>query len=580
MRKIIIAALIALLPTVAAAQQFNNIPSGTVIGRTQSGTGPAQAIPFATLIASMLASSPTIPTINTSTILFAGATSGTATLKAQAVAGTPTLQLPNTSGTLFDGATLPLVGNATTGNVSCPNCSISISTRTAAAGQDLSSYSFVRTNGYASVGDGGGAVYKNVGATPFRDSFVVTPTITGNGTGSCTNGTYRAVAPTGGTGTNLLLTVTVSGNLVTAVALAGTGGNAYTTNDTVSATITGCSTTVTFSVGTVSTPSASFTDSAGNHWQIIPDLGNFVNVRQFGAKVDYAGTDGSATNDYTAIQNAYSYCADIHSPTIDGGGAAGCKVIHPPGSSLVCGSVPLEVPQGVAVEGANMWASTLKMCSAWTSGVTFMNICNPNTHAACFGTILRNMVLYSPFAQSSSSNSYMVYSNNVQQVDILDRVAIYAGQRECLDLNTGYGGAELLGMQNVECTPGTTSINAGITINYGTTIVTMRNVHVETGGPATLSGLQVLGGFVHLTGFHTEGISTGIFVNIPTSVANGFVKVEDITGGANCTSLVVRQAGSAASTLYVSNITQNGCTNSVNNAGTPVTTFIGIWTLY
>jgi hypothetical protein len=452
--------------------------------------------------------------------------------------------------------------------------------RAIAATLNLSAFSAVQTLGYASPGDGGGALFKNVTTTPFRDSFVVTPTISGNGTSGCTPGTYRNVKPTGGTGTNLTLTVTVSVATVSAVALAGIGGNGYTTNDTVSTTITGCSTTVTFSVGTVSTPSGSFTDTASNHLQIVPDSGNFANVRQFGAKVDWAGTDGSATNDYTAIQNAYSYCGDIRSPTIDAGGTAGCRIMHPAGTSLVCGSVPLEVPQGVAVEGANMWASTLKMCSTWTSGVTFMNICNPNTQASCFASYIRNLTLFSPFAQSSSANSYMVYSNNIQQVDFLDRVAIYAGQRECLRLETGYGGAALLGMQNVECTPGTTSINAGITINYGTTLVTMRNVHVETAGPATLNGLQVLGGFVHLTGFHTEGISNGILANIPTSIANGFVKVEDVTGGVNCTNLVVRQAGSVASSLYVSNATQNGCTNSVNNGGALTTTFIGAWTLY
>jgi hypothetical protein len=175
--------------------------------------------------------------------------------------------------------------------------------------------------------------------------------------------------------------------------------------------------------------------------------------------------------------------------------------------------VPLEIPQGVAVEGANMWASTLKMCAAWTSGVTFVNVCNPNTHLACFATYIRNLTLYSPFAQVANANIAMVYSNNIQQVDAFDRVAIYAGQRECIRLENGYGGAALLGMQNIECTPGATSTNAGITINYGTTLVTMRNVHVETGGPATLNGLQILGGFVHLTGFHTEGISTGIYVN-------------------------------------------------------------------
>lgn len=55
-------------------------------------------------------------------VLFKGATSGTATLAPQATAGTPTITLPTTSGTLPTTATSPLVLNATTGALSCPTC--------------------------------------------------------------------------------------------------------------------------------------------------------------------------------------------------------------------------------------------------------------------------------------------------------------------------------------------------------------------------------------------------------------------------------------------------------------------------
>lgn len=54
MRKHLLAALIASLPTVAAAQQFPTVPSGTVIGRTQIGSGPAQAIPILQLFNTLL----------------------------------------------------------------------------------------------------------------------------------------------------------------------------------------------------------------------------------------------------------------------------------------------------------------------------------------------------------------------------------------------------------------------------------------------------------------------------------------------------------------------------------------------
>jgi hypothetical protein len=575
-----LAFVLALLPAVAAAQTFPTVPSGTVIGRTAIGTGPAQAIPITTLIASML-NPLTVTSVNTASVIYRGSTSGTATVSAQAVAGTPVIKWPTTSGTVPTTATLPIVLDAVTGNLTCPTCMLSLTTRTAAAALDLTSYSVVRTMGYATAGDGGGAMFKKVGSNPFRDSFVTAVSITGNGTSGCTNGTYRNKMPSGGTGTNLILNLVASGNVVTSASIEEAGGNGYTAADVLTTTVTGCAANVTLSVTTVSTPSGSFTDAAGNHWQITPDEGNWINIRQFGAKVDYAGTDGSATNDFTAIQNAINYAADIRSPTIDGGGAAGTRVILPAGNSMICGGVPLNVPQGVAIEGANMWASTIKICAAWGSSANFMNICDPDTRASCFASYLRNFTLYAPFTLDGSSGVSAIYSNSIQQVDIIDRVAVYAGRRRCLTLEQGYGGAALLGIQNFECTPGDTStVNTGILIDYGTTLVTMRNVHVETGGPNTMSGMTILGGFVHLSGFHTEGISTGIEVNITGTIADGFAKLEDLTGGAHCTNLVLKQGGSVNNSVYVSSATQNGCTNSINDEGAATTTFIGAWTLY
>ena len=122
-----IAVLLALHMGVASAQQFpQNIPSGTVIGRSQIGTGPAQAIPFSQLIALMLSSTLTIPTLNTSSVVFKGSISGQAILQAQAAAGTPTLNLPTGSGTLASSATAPIILDPVTGIVSCPLCVTSV----------------------------------------------------------------------------------------------------------------------------------------------------------------------------------------------------------------------------------------------------------------------------------------------------------------------------------------------------------------------------------------------------------------------------------------------------------------------
>jgi hypothetical protein len=454
--------------------------------------------------------------------------------------------------------------------------------RAVAATLNLSAFTSVKTLGYATAGDGGEATFLNRTTTPFRDSFVTAISITGNGTSGCTNGTYRNKQPSGGTGTGIILNMVVSGNVVTSATIEEWGGNGYTAADVLTTTVTGCSTSVTLSVTTVSTPTCSFSDSTGNHLQIIYSGSSpFLNPKQCGAKFDYAGTDGSATNDFTAIQNTISYCADIHSPTIDGGGSAGCRIMLPPGNAMICGGVPLNVPQGVSIEGVNMWGSTIKICAAWGSSANFMNICDPDTQASCFSSYLRNFTLYAPFTLDGSSGVSAIYSNSIQQVDVIDRVAVYAGRRRCITLETGYGGAALLGIQNFECTPGDTSTtNVGMLINYGTTIVTMRNVHVETSGPNTMSGITINGGFVNLIGFHTEGISTGIEVNITGSIANGFAKLDTLTGGASCTNLVLKQGGSVNNTVYVSSLTQNGCTNSINDEGAATTTFVGAWTLY
>lgn len=476
---------------------------------------------------------------------------------------------------IVKGGTGAITGAAARANIGILN------SRAEAITKNLSAFDVVKTLGYATAGDGGGATFRNRTTTPFRDSFVTAVSITGNGTSGCTNGTYRNKKPSGGTGTNLILNLVVSGNVVTSASIQEAGGNGYTAADVLTTTVTGCAASVTLSVTTVSTPTCSFSDSASNHFQIVYDEGNFLNIRQCGAKVDYTGTDGSATNDFTSIQNAINYASDIHGNTIDGGGSAGARVILPVGNALICGGVPLNVPQGVAIEGQNMWGSTIKICAAWGTSANFMNICDPDTQASCFASYLRNFTLYAPFNLDGSAGVSAIYSNSIQQVDIIDRVAVYAGRRRCLTLETGYGGAALLGIQNFECTPGDTStINSGIVINYGTTLVTMRNVHVETSGPNTMSGIVITGGFVELTGFHTEGISTGIEVNIPTSTTNGIARLFNLSGGASCTNLVLIQGAGVSNATVVGNAVPNGCTNTVNDAGAPTTTPVVVNTLY
>lgn len=173
-----VAVLLALFSGPAAAQQFPTVPSGTVIGRSQLGAGPAQAIPFSQLIALMLQSQPlSIPSIATNSVVFKGSISGQATVQAQAAAGTPSLNLPTTSGTIPSSATTPIIIDPVTGVVSCPTCSTStgaaspiISSRSVAQTLNLSTFAGITTIGYAAAGDGGGATFKNVGTTALTDT--------------------------------------------------------------------------------------------------------------------------------------------------------------------------------------------------------------------------------------------------------------------------------------------------------------------------------------------------------------------------------------------------------------------------
>src|ERR1700761_6611598 len=339
MRKLarLLALSVALLPALAAAQvPLNSLPANTVVGRSALSAGPAQAIPFSQLIQVLLQSAPTIPTINTSSIIFKGSTSGTATVQAQAVAGTPTLNLPTTSGTIPSTATAPIVLNPTTGAISCPTCATSsgaaqpvVQSRAAALAINLSGAGSVQTLGYATAGDGGGARFQNIGTSPFLDSQVSTGSLTANGTSGCTTGTYAGVSPSGGTGHGLQITYVVSSGVVSSATIVGNGGNGYSAGDVVTTTITGCAASVTYTIGTITTPTGSFTDSVGTHFQVLPDVSGYINVKQFGAACNWTTTAGDAgsTVDTTAIQNALNYAANTVQPTVDGGGVAGGLVL-------------------------------------------------------------------------------------------------------------------------------------------------------------------------------------------------------------------------------------------------------------
>ncbi|WP_439392318.1 hypothetical protein ACRQ5Q_22235 [Bradyrhizobium sp. PMVTL-01] len=446
--------------------------------------------------------------------------------------------------------------------------------RAVAATLNLSAFSSVVTLGYAQPGDGGGAQFTKLSSGNFVDSFIPTGTgggsITNAGT-TCTNGTYLGVSLTGGHGTNVQATIVVSGTVVTSVTVTGTGGNAYQVNDVlaVAASTLGTCTGFAWTVGSVTTPTGSFTDSGSNKWQIIADSTGRNNIKQFGAACNWTktGGDAGATNDTMTVQNALNYGSAILSPTVDAGGLAGRPIVIPNCYTLLSAH---QVPFGVTFEGVGRYSSGVKIADSLSASSHFMTLCDPTTHLACFGTRVQDMMIF-PGSGAANNNIAAIYSNSVQQQNAVSRVLIFPGPRVCIYWDTGFGGAALVGTYDTDCNPFNTSANAGIIPGYTAAVQSFRDMVVETNG-LTGNGFLIAstaGGVINIDGLHTEGISTPIFYNV-TSAAP-LIHIENATGGNTCVSFVVRQGGSVANRIKFGSFLANGCTNAYNNAGTLVT---------
>jgi hypothetical protein len=595
-----LAFLAAFLPAMAAAQQFPTVPSGTVIGRTRIGAGPAQAIPISQLLSAVLGGSISVPSVNTNSVVYRGSTSGQATVSAQAVAGTPTLKLPTTTGTLASAATAPIALDSVTGTISCSSClSVAnatpvLTSRAFALTQNLSAIASIQTLGYAAGGDGGGAVFKNVGSTAFLDSFITSFAITG-GSGY-TNGSYFGVVLVNTTKPYAIGTATVSGGVVTAVNVAGTPGGSCNVGDVYTTgsipggsgfiiTVTGCS-----------APLGSFTDSVGTHWQIVSS-GAFPNILQFGAKPDWAGTDASATDNFNAIQAGLWFTSYMNQLNAGGGGYWGGRLWVPQGSFLACGtgSASLIVPSGVAFEGASNQGSVIRMCDAFSTSTHFITLCDSNWHFACFNSILRNIQISARISVTAGGSTYMVYSRSTQDFGGLYNVYIYAGGRGGFWFEKGDGGAStfIIDGLSVSAASPLAMVKIGDTVgsglNVGTTAVTIHNLVL--GGPSsggtyqTGDGLLLFGGFSSVENVHCEEMIICIHVAIPSSTGNGdIVRIHNVNAASGapapaCTGAIFLDATNNPGNTIIGQVPAGSCSNVVANSqsggssrGTAITT--------
>lgn len=423
--------------------------------------------------------------------------------------------------------------------------------RATAATVNLSAFSSVKVLGNATPGDGGEATFKEVsGATPFVDTSIQSGSITSAGSG-CTTGPYYGVSLSGGTGNLAVATVVASGGAVTSVTITYPG-SAYSVGDVLTGTITGC--TFTWTVSAITTPTGSFADSVGTRFQIVyPASG--IDARAFGVKFDWTTSDSGATDNYTTLNNVYHFAGAQIGGGPDTGGTIGGLVLLPRGTAMYCGSngaATLSQPYGVTVRGQGPYESALKPCDAWGTSTNFYELCNSQSHLACFGTLFDSAQIFASATHDSGSSQVSglnaVYTNNCQQEGCgLRNAVIYPGAcRRGATFEIGYGGASIVhALDDVEFKGGQKAASCGgnaaaqVFVNYGTTQVTIDRLTVSGfsssfSGPRD-NGLVINGGFIDIHAFYGENVVDPGIVNIQGSLANGMVRVHNTTAGTSCT---------------------------------------------
>lgn len=441
-----------------------------------------------------------------------------------------------------------------------------IPSRAVAATLNLSAFTSVVTLGWSTPGDGGGAQFKNIGTTQaFIDTYPLTFTLANAGSG-CTPGTYSNafVTYTGAVAFGSWGRVTIGGGGTFSSGAVTTPGVGFNVGDTASNLgITGCSVQPAFAAATISTPTGSFTDTASNRWQILLRPDNAVNVLAFGAKADWSPscTDACATNNTLPIQSAFWFAYAQGQQTVSGfNGTLGARVDLPPKTLMSCA---LTLPQGVTMAGAGRYSTTLKDCDAELAANHFITVGDAVLQLACFGSMIRDIAL-SPGAQTNgaSASTAIVFSNCIQQQTFMERVVASGGLRSSVNLQIGYGGAEGLGIHDLEA-GGSGTTNSPIIMNYEGNI-DMNHIVVETGLNLAVAGLSITGGNVNLENFHSEGYQSPIFLNVPSNA--GFSSFHHIGCGANAVNCITRQAGSATN-VNIAGFVQGGSTSALNNAG-------------
>lgn len=561
LHRLFMAALWAAFFIAPLQAQTGNVPAHTVpIGKGPAGTGLGNTAPGTAgipLTSNGASSDPSFGAIaaaglQSNAVTNAKVQSGAANTFKGSLNGSTTSDIALTACTLSYQITKWVSGTGW-------QCGLNpvLPSRAIAATADLSAFSAITTQGYATPGDGGGATFQKVGAgTTFLDTFLNCNPCTLVGGSGYTNGTYNGVGIGGGGGSTqgCVAQVVVSGGAVTQVNFA-VPCVTHAVGNVMTATVPGGS-GFTYTVSSISAPKASFTDSAGNLWQYVATV--FPSVLQFGCIGDWNGSDAAATNNTNCIWSATAFASNQI-----GSSAAlvqGNQIFFPRGSYMTCGGQFLNsvynfpVPAGVTFTGGGRGVTTLKQCAADPSGTHFIELCDSYMLVGEFGCKVEKMTLDSSQITTSTTGIAVIYSSAGQQFPLTDQVEFYAGRKSCIKYEIGLGGAANDIWLNNDCNQNDAATNPAYWFNSSSTQHILRNsVCASSPSGGAQNCIRNDAGKLIVDGLDIEGFVTGLRNNVTLATDMGaFRNVQQ--NSSSCSQVIQLINGNAPGNLLMENV--------------------------
>lgn len=453
--------------------------------------------------------------------------------------------------------------------------------RAVAATLNLSAFQAVQTLGYGTAGDGGGGTFKKLAAgTPFQDTYISgLPSITTPGSG-LTNGTYLGVAFGNGTGLGCSGSAVVAGGVLSSISIV-VPCVGYKVGDVLTIVtffIGGTGVAPTLTVDAVSSPQASFTDTAANNFQFVTDQPGQTNLLQFGCKGDWNGTDGTATNNSPCIWSALAWAS-----LPMGSSAArvvGNVIIAPRGAYMTCGNgwngtiYNIPISQGVRLTGLNQGTASFVECAADTSSNHYIELCDSNALTGQFGCKVDSLTLNLSQVTASTGGIAAIYSNSGQQFTLAERMEIIAGARGCLKYEIGKGGASQDTWQDIDCALQQGTTNHGFDFNASGTqhIVLHSNIGCAGTGGCVLA-LSNIAGRLTVDGLDIEAFITGLNQNV-TIAGNNSVYRNVQQNSNNCTQAITLINGNIPGNILFENVA-TGCPTTISNGQPGGASFTG-----